>query len=236
MKHISILALCVFITGCAVPAPYKPIYNYNEAADVESVEEVIDTEVVTTDESLAVDDSLMSEDMSEPDEMAQSAVTIDDSATMENDVTTDDGVATDGGVTTGDGVTTDDGVVTDDETHQLRVEIKELKDIIADFKHSLTLRAAEKSDDSNIKHVQASVKHNQVKVSPVNLVMKFNTRSEREKWWNKLEDLEVKDKFKSMSNGSYMIYLGNFKNHKIAQDTKNKINKATGANNIEMIM
>lgn len=116
----------------------------------------------------------------------------------------------------------------EEENKKLRMEIEELKAIIMGLTNDNQMAANKKS----LKNKKPSYKKGP---NPVNLVMKFNTKQEQKKWWNILEKAGIKDKFLSNSKGKYLIFLGHFNDHDIALEIKNKIIKATNAQNIETI-
>ncbi len=208
MKNILIMTLCVLMVACSS----APSMEESEVAlagdDTNSVDDVIEYE--------GIDDI---EDV----EGYESTDDIDDV----NDISNMEDVVESGALLVEEKMS-QQGLMQDEEIRALRLEIEELKSVIADLRNENSSMAS--GHDENFKMQDSSMA-----ARPVDLVMRFSTMGDQKHWWSILEEAGIKDKFYSASKGRYIIFLGHFNDHKIAVATKKKIIAATGASTIEII-
>jgi hypothetical protein len=207
MKSVLILALTVLVMACSSTPNVEESQNVYANDDIDTIEDIDELEDVDDIQEISsVDD--VKDDPMEEGLMDQQDKPMEGS---QNNASASSGAS----------------LSPEQEIHNLRLEIEELKSVIAGLKHTATPVAH--GPDFN------EMQDNTVHVRPVDLVMRFNSKHDQKRWWNILEDAGIKDKFYSASKGNYIIFLGHFNNHKVALATKNKIIEATGANMIEII-
>ena len=209
MKKLSFLALCVFMVAC----------SSTPSVEESNAEYVVD-DIDTIEDMNGIEDVSSLEDVAENEPLEEEALEMEGTSMHEN--------VTGSNSDSGSNSMGDSGISAEEEVRILRLEIEALKIVIADLRKAGT-------SNTNMEDANFKMQHDNNHVRPVDLVMKFDSMYDQKRWWNILEEAGIKDKFYSVSNGQYLIFLGHFNDHKFALATKNKIIKATGAEAIEII-
>jgi len=133
---------------------------------------------------------------------------------------------------------------------QLNKEIKYLKSIIQNLKANQIVKDDSGSQPGyrkvgdyyrqyNQKELDDKQYNNRKSITinntSVDVVMRFNSKSVRKQWWNKLSKAGINDKFQTRSNSEYLIYLGHFDNYTKAQNRVKLIKKKSGASFVEIV-